>query len=460
MTAAASAMEIVIARRLGDAAHGGGSAGALAQPQAGVLEPTVVESPGRPEIAWLRHICDHYDRLAEVTVFLGSDVIAHQPWILDRVRSLPEDISFCALGKELLALDVATLPGGQRQLLAEICADWSLKTPDLVACHGGSTFAVARQRIVSRTRSAYQRALQLATAHAEVADVLELLWHIAFAAPASRRGIVTAGDSPIFRDLQFLILSLRDYNDDPVVIYDLGLATHELHWCLSQPNVTCRPLPPLTQAMAKFVGSHRWQAWLKPAYIFDAPFDRILWVDADCVVLDSLAGAFAQVDEGPLLLPEVCPGGGRNHSRLYESLPVDNAGRGREIEMNNGVIGLDLPRDRALLDAWLYAVEWAIQNEGHRHLMRWYDQGALLWAIAKTGLEAHVKSDQTWNYPAKPVPGFLRDAVRDRQSLLESIRDAHPEARVVHWFGLNKLSVALDQEVRNLFAGDGQPRRH
>jgi hypothetical protein len=173
-----------------------------------------------------------------------------------------------------------------------------------------------------------------------------------------------------------------------------------------------------------------------------------------------LAGAFAQVDEGPLLLPEVCPGGGRNHSRLYESLPVDNAGRGREIEMNNGVIGLDLPRDRALLDAWLYAVEWAIQNEGHRHLMRWYDQGALLWAIAKTGLEAHVKSDQTWNYPAKPVPGFLRDAVRDRQSLLESIRDAHPEARVVHWFGLNKLSVALDQEVRNLFAGDGQPRRH
>ena len=460
MTAPASAIEIVIAQRSADAARGHGSRAMLAPHQDGVQEPTVVETPGRAEIAWLRHICDRYDRMAEVTVFLHDGAIAQQPWIVDRVRSLAQDISFSPLGKELLALDIANLPGGQRQLFAEICADLSLPTPGVVACHAGSTFAVARQRIVSRPRSAYQRALKRANANAEVADVLERLWHIAFAAPAARRGIVTAGDSAIFRDLQFLLLSLREWNDDPVVIYDLGLATHELHWCLSQPNVTCRPLPPLTKAMAKFVGSHRWQAWLKPAYIFDAPFDRLLWIDADCVVLDSLADAFAQIDNGPFLLPEVCPGGGRNHSRLYESLPVDNSGQGREIEMNNGVIGLDLPRDRALLDAWLYAVEWAIKNEGHRHLMRWYDQGALLWAISKTQSESHIVSEQTWNYPAKPVSGFLLQAVRDRQNLLEAIKGAHPDARIVHWFGLNKLSVALDQEVRNLFAGDGDPRPH
>jgi hypothetical protein len=417
---------------------------------------SIVDAPGPAEISYLQHICDRYDRLADVTVFLRSDVVAQQPWILDRVRSLPQDVSFCSLGRDLLVEDSVNLSGRQLQLLAEICSDWSLKSPDLVACHAGSTFAVTRERIVSRPRSVYQRALEREIASAEAAEVLERLWGIAFAAPSSRRGIVTAGDSPIFRDLQFLILSLQEYNDDPVVIYDLGLATHELHWCLSQPNVTCRPLPPLTRAMAKYVGAHRWQAWLKPAYIFDAPFDRLLWIDADCVVLDSLEGAFAQVEEGPLLLPEVCPGNGRNHSRLYDSLPVDRAARGREVEINNGVIGLDLFRDRALLSAWLYAVDWAIRNEGHRHLMRWYDQGALLWAISKTRAEAHVRSEQTWNYPAKPVPGFLRHAVRDRRSLLESIRDAHPEARVVHWFGLNKLSVALDQEVRNLFEQSGE----
>jgi hypothetical protein len=418
-----------------------------------------VNSPGRAEIGYLRHVCENYDRLADVTVFLPEDGAARYPWIPDRVRGLPGDVSFLALGEELLVEDLGSLPGGQSRLLAEICADWSLDTPDVAACHAGSMFAVARRLVLSRPRGVYQRTLERARSHPEVAGLLERLWHLAFAAPASRRGIVTAGDSPIFRDLQFLILSLQDCNDFPVVVYDLGLATHELQWCLSQPNVKCRPLPPLTPAMARFVGSHRWQAWLKPTYLLDAPFDRMLWLDADCVVLDSVADAFSCVGEGPLLLPEVCPGSGRNHPRLYDFLPIADPGH-REVEINNGVIGLDRQRDRPLLDAWLYAVEWAIRNEGHRHLLRWYDQGALVWAICKTGLTDSVTTDQTWNYPAKPVSDVLRHAVGNHRSVLASIRDLHPDARIVHWFGLNKLSVALDREIRELFVsrdGPGEP---
>lgn len=451
MTVPAQAtMEVVIANGPGDSLRRPEFATFSAASYACGPTPTVADTPGRAEIGYLRHICENYDRLADVTVFLPGDAVARYPWIPDRVRGLPKDLSFCAFGKELLVEDIDDLPCGPRQRFGEICADWSLEPPDFVACHAGSMFAVARRRIVSRPRRIYQRTLERASSHLDVAELLERLWHLAFAAPASRRGIVTAGDTPIFRDLQFLILSLEACNDVSVVVYDLGLATHELQWCLSQPNVTCRPLPPLTRAMTQFVGSHRWQAWLKPAYILDAPFDRILWLDADCVVLDSVADAFSQVEGGPFLLPEVCPGSGRNHPRLYESLPIADCGR-QEIEINNGVIGLDRQRDRALLDAWLYAVEWAVRNEGHRHLMRWYDQGALLWAISKTRLQARISTDQTWNYPAKPVSCILGHAVRNHRSVLASIRDVHPEARVVHWFGLNKLSVALDREVRELF---------
>ena len=419
--------------------------------------PTVVTATGRAEIAYLRHVCENYDRLADVTVFLPGDAVVRCPWLPDRLGGLPGDVSFHALGEELLVEDLGALPRDQGRLLAEICADWSLEPPDVVACRAGSMFAVERRRVLRRPRAAYRRVLERALSHPEAAGLLERLWHLAFAAPGSRRGVVTAGDTPIFRDLQFLILSLRAFNDDPVIVYDLGLATHELQWCLDQPNVTCRPLPPLTREMARFVGSHRWQAWLKPAYLLDAPFDQILWLDADCVVLDSVAGAFSRLGEGPLLLPEVCPGSGRNHPRLYDVLPVDSPGR-QEVEINNGVIGLDRQRDRALLDAWLYAVEWAIRNEGHRHLLRWYDQGALVWAISKTGLHAHVATDQAWNYPAKPAADVLRHAVGGRRSVLASIRDLHPEARIVHWFGLNKLSVALDREIRELFVcRDAEP---
>jgi alpha-N-acetylglucosamine transferase len=31
-----------------------------------------------------------------------------------------------------------------------------------------------------------------------------------------------------------------------------------------------------------------WQAWIKPFYLVQAPFDRVLWIDADCVVLKPL----------------------------------------------------------------------------------------------------------------------------------------------------------------------------
>ncbi len=282
---------------------------------------------------------------------------------------------------------------------------------------------------------------------------LELNWHRLFSVPGRRRGVVTGADANLFRDLQFMIQSLRSVDETPLVVYDLGLRHEQLQWCLRQGNVCCRPLPPMSESLDRFVGQHRWQAWLKPTYIADAPFDQLLWVDADCVVLSPLQEVFQEIEDAPLLMPEVAVGCGANHSDLYtRHLPIRDAQRRGNAEMNNGVIGFDRHRDRELIDAWLYVVQWAVEHPELRHLIRWYDQGALLWAILRTENESHIRTCRNWNYPANPNGQLLARAVENKISLLDAIRAAHPDARIVHWFGLIKLSVALNEEINQLFA--------
>jgi hypothetical protein len=265
-------------------------------------------------------------------------------------------------------------------------------------------------------------------------------------------GIVTAADTNLFRDLQFLIHSLRATNDTPLLVYDLGLSHDQLHFCLSQHNVTCRPLPPMSDSLASYVGQHRWQAWLKPTYIQDAPFDRLIWIDADCVVLAPLQDVFDMIERGPLLMPEVSVGCGANHLELYtEHLPIRDPLRRGCAEINNGVIGLDRQRDRELLDAWLFAVQWAVEHSDLRHLIRWYDQGALLWSILRTENEQSIQKCRKWNYPANAANPLISIAAHHEMSLLEAIRATHPDAGIVHWFGLIKLSVALNDEIQRLF---------
>ena len=120
--------------------------------------------------------------------------------------------------------------------------------------------------------------------------------------------------------------------------------------------------------------------------------------------------------------------------------------------MNNGVLGFDLVRDRELLDAWLFAVDWAIGHPELRHLIRWYDQGALLWAVVRTNNDKRISSSNRWNYPARPYLPLLSQAIKCELDFVEVMRRNHPGAGIIHWFGLCKLSIALDDEVNKLFS--------
>ncbi len=403
----------------------------------------------QPASDYLGHIIDNYDSLAGQTLFVHSDAAEQCGDLVRKIESLPVDADYYRFSDHLAIEETDSTTRSIFEKLFGV----QTAVPGFLAYPSGCAFAVSRRRIRSNPIDVYRRAKQLVDSADNGARLAQPHWNRMFADPSPNRGIVTAADSNIFRDLQYLVQSLRSVDDHPLVVYDLGLRHYQLEWCLSQPNVVCRPLPRLSRSMANYVGQHRWQAWLKPAYIWDAPFDQILWIDADCVVLSPLGKLFDEITRSPLLMPEVAPGCGANHAALYlQHLPVDDAGRCESVEINNGVIGFDRWRDEGLINAWLYAVQWAIENPALRHLIRWYDQGSLLWAVLKTRKECHIRDDQKWNFPALPNRQLLTHAIRNGFNVVDAIRDMHPGAGVVHWFGLCKLSVAIDLEINQIFA--------
>lgn len=402
-------------------------------------------SPGdhhSPESCFLRYIVDNYETLAPQTVFVdlySEDRIGD---LSNGLAKLPTDVPFVRIGEHLRIANRDNTDGS--------VFTWASKS-EFVAWRSGSSFAVSRDCVHSHPQNVYEETLRnVHEAHAR--EYLEQSWQELFVSETGTRGIVTAADSNLFRDLQFMIESLRLVDASPIVVYDLGLRHEQLLWCLAQPKVTCRPIPVLSRAMRKFVGQNRWQAWLKPAYLKDVPFDRFLWIDADCVVVSPLDDAFAEIDKGPMLMPEVAPGCGSNHEKLYTTyLPIKDPASRKVTEINNGVIGFCRHRDQELLDAWLFSVEWAIENPELRHLFRWYDQGALLWAILRTHNEHFIRGSKKWNYPANPNGTLLQHAIGNSVSVIDTIRTMHPNAGIVHWFGLLKLSISLDDEVNALF---------
>lgn len=413
--------------------------------------PIAMSSNLSPESIYLRHIVDHYDELVDPIVFLHSDATRHCPDIENRIHHVPADAGYYPFGQDVR---VETTEPAHAAMLDHVLGTKSVaEGPEFATYHRGSLFSCSPGCVRARPADVYRRALRLAEQSPRGTQFLESNWHRIFDASDGRRGVVTAADANLFRDLQFMIQSLRSVDDIPLVVYDLGLRHEQLQWCLRHKHVTCRPLPPMSDSLAAYVGQHRWQAWLKPAYIHDAPFDQVLWVDADCVILSPLDEAFQQIQDAPLLMPEVAVGCGANHADLYTThLPIRDAQRRGKAEMNNGVIGFDRTRDRELIDAWLYVVQWAVEHPELRHLIRWYDQGALLWAILRTDNESNIRDCHDWNFPANANGQLIACARENGISILEAIREAHPSAQIVHWFGLIKLSVALNEEITQMFA--------
>lgn len=260
-------------------------------------------------------------------------------------------------------------------------------------------------------------------------------------------GVVTAADERYFLDAQLLLRSLEAERAPRVAIFDLGLQRAQRDWLLDRPRVACLSLPEHDAEIAAIKTLDKWRLWLKPAFLRHAPFERVLWLDADTVAVAALAEAFSLLEEGPLLVGDRYGAATQNDPALYDFLPLPHGAVSAGWGLNSGVVGVRKDRDAGLLDRWWHAVQWARSNANRRHLLRWCDQGALVWAVHNLGIPHAVRQDLAWNFPATCAADLIASAKARQRTLWDELRARFPRANVLHWYGAPRLSQLLRDEI-------------
>jgi lipopolysaccharide biosynthesis glycosyltransferase len=190
-------------------------------------------------------------------------------------------------------------------------------------------------------------------------------------------------------------------------------------------------------------------AWLKPLYIALAPYDRVVWIDADCVVLQPLDPLFDAVARGPYVAADPFPEFVRNRPEFYSHLPLPD-GREPGTHLNSGVLGVDRTRDRELLAAWIFALQWA-SDPLHRAHVTLQDQGLLNWAIWSLRLDDAIQPSQYWNTPPRMQEPLWGPAMAKGASVWSHLRDEYPGVGILHWMGSFKLFDRLAADAAEAF---------
>jgi hypothetical protein len=260
------------------------------------------------------------------------------------------------------------------------------------------------------------------------------------------RGVVTACDAHYFPGLIKLHGSIWTSYPTPVICYDLGLHPAQREEAGRKLNLRVIDLPPdpliaelveATKACAPLAKPSKrvWPLWICPLLIRAAPLDEVVWLDCDLVVLRGLDELFDMLEEGPVFTPENnAPELTANAPRLYELLPIRRQYDPRHPVVNGGVSGWRRGRDDEALAAYIAPVAAAARDQSVREAIAWHDQGALIWAIQALGLESRVLKSPLWNLciANARIPA---DALIWDEGLVERLRAALPEVRILHWNG-------------------------
>lgn len=263
---------------------------------------------------------------------------------------------------------------------------------------------------------------------------------------AGSYGVVTAADAAHSLELDLLLESIWAQHPMPVHVYDLGLGPDQAARVAAAPLTTVsRPVNDGLPAE----GDH-WQAWWKPLLIRQSPFQHTLWVDVDCVVLEPLVPLYALLTEAPVLTtdhfhPELC----ENHPDLYLRYPAPGGGR---RPVNSGVVGVTKGRDDGLVSTWLNFVREVTSDPESAALVKWWDQGALNWAVRRCERDHLLLHEPRWNRPAR------RLLYRPGAGLLRQVADAHPERGIAHFAGPDKLHALVANQLRMVHQ-EGNPSR-
>lgn len=264
---------------------------------------------------------------------------------------------------------------------------------------------------------------------------------------ADSQGIVTLADENYFPGLMLLYRSVQEAWPLPIACFDVGLTEqqkalaadqcHELQ-ILPLPDVdllaTIRRIFEAATPLAK-QNKRVWPLWICPLLIAAAPFRRTFWLDCDIAVLRNLDQLFRLADDGPVFTPENnAPGVAPNKPELYKLLPIARSFDPLEPRVNAGVSGWDLVRDKEILDAYIYPIECACKDARIREAIAWHDQGALIWAIQKTGMEHRVVNTTRWNLCVIHT-ALYEQPIPWNDDFLANVRERVPAANLLHWNG-------------------------
>jgi hypothetical protein len=262
----------------------------------------------------------------------------------------------------------------------------------------------------------------------------------------NERGVVTLGDANYYPGVVQLYASIQTSNPCPVFCYDIGFSAAQRADAARYPALHLLELPadPLIpeviaatrdQAPLAKIGKRIWPLWICPLLIRAAPPRDVFWIDSDAVVLRGLDELFAMLDDGPVFTPEnKAPQLTPNRSALYDLLPI-----AREFDpllpvVNGGVSGWRRGRDDTALAAYVFPIAAAARDAAVRASISWHDQGALIWAIQSLGLEQRVLDTPLWNLCVDHAQVTAETLAWD-DGLLERLRAALPDVRILHWNG-------------------------
>lgn len=144
---------------------------------------------------------------------------------------------------------------------------------------------------------------------------------------------------------------------------------------------------------------------------------------------------FRKLDDGPIFTTEnFAPEATPNKPELYTLLPIERPFDPLLPHLNGGVSGWDLVRDKLVLNDYMFPILRACGDLAVRQAISWHDQGCLIWACQKWGLEHRAQADTRWNLSVKNSRVAGRRYTWGPQ-VIEQVSLEEPDAFILHWNG-------------------------
>jgi len=175
-------------------------------------------------------------------------------------------------------------------------------------------------------------------------------------------------------------------------------------WLSTLPKINLIDLEPAILKSCKSGLGDNWFQYIKP-YVILAVFENTgaelgLWLDVDIIVAKPLDEMFELISRQMLVVNDMfAPTGAINDPELYKIVGVNVTDQNRSV--NNGVVGLSMPRDQHILLEWISNTRLVMSRPQLKQYIRCYDQGVFLWTLHQLNLTKVISNHNKLNFDPK-----------------------------------------------------------